>query len=848
MNLLLKLIFFTQLLFFSLLAFAQETVVRGRITDVNTNEAIPFANVKFKGIATGTSADFDGYYILRTSTKVDSITANYLGYIPRTKKVKARQNQTIDFQLKSSSVGIKEVVVEAGVNPAIQVIKDAQKRRDLNNKSSLPAYQYENYSKIQIDVDNISDKVRSKKILKPVTNLFDSLDVLAGEDGHANLPVFYSENISDVYYTSEPNRKKKEIIKASKLTAVGIQDGILTSQFTGSSFEEYNFNQNKLLIFEKEFLSPISDNSLFFYDFFITDTVYLNNFRCFQIKVRPKNNRDLLFSGFIWITDSTWALKQVNLEIPKSVNINFIERVQVQQELEPTSAGAWLTMRSRVVVDFADISKNTVGMLAKIYNSIKDVKVNEPQDPKFYDAPIRLTKEALTRDTAYWNRYRHEKLTSTDINVFSMIDTIRNIPRVKVAVNTFYTVVSGHYAVNKIDIGPYPNLIAYNNIEGYKFRIGARTNINFSNEWIYRAYIAYGTKDQQFKYNLQVEKILSRVFWTKVGIQRRVDIDQVGLAYQFDDSPAFDNEQSSLYVTTSQITRFALMNKKIENRFWFEREITKNLTTRLTIQNIDYKHFYNASQDSNVNVGAFQRDFTTTEFVFETRLAWNEYQVLDNNRRYIIGNTKLPILTLQYIKGVKGLFNSDLNYDRFNIRINHRLRLGFLGYSRYAINFGKLFSAAPYTLLEVHRGNQTPFFANATFNMMNYFEFISDEYISLDYVHHFEGLFFNRVPLIRQLKWRELVTLRAVYGDLSAKNRTPVITNSFSTLRNKPYVEAGFGVSNIFRIIRVDFIYRLTYTDDAYRLQYRQLQLNNNVTRPYDVDRFGVKVSLLFAF
>ncbi len=835
-------------LIISLYSYAQETVVKGRITDVNTNEAIPFANVKFKGIDVGASADFDGYYILRTNLPVDSIVVNYLGYLPKSKRVKKAQTQVIDFQLQSSSVGIKEVLVEAGINPAIQVIKDVQKKRDGYNKASLKAYQYENYSKIQIDVDNISERVRNKKILRPVTALFDSLDVLAGEDGQANLPVFYSENISDVYYTSEPIKKKKEIIKASKLTAVGIQDGILTSQFTGSSFEEYNFNQNKLLIFQKEFLSPISDNALFFYDFFITDTVELNDYRCFQIKVRPKNNKDLLFTGNIWIVDSLWALKQVNLEIPKSVNINFLERVQVQQELEPTEAGPWLTMKSRVVIDFADITKKTVGMIAKLYNSIKDVKVNQTQELKFYDSPIRLTKDALTRDVNYWNNHRHEKLTATDINVFSMIDTIRNIPRVKVAVNTFYTLVSGHYTYNKIDIGPYPNLIAYNNIEGYKIRIGGRTNIKFSNTWIARAYIAYGFKDQQFKYNLQVEKILDRNYWTKVGIQRREDVDQVGLAFEFDDSPAFNNEQSSLYVTTSQITRFALLNRKTENRIWFEREITKSFTTRLTIQNIDFKHFYTASQDSNVNVGAFQRDFTTTEFVMEGRFAWNEYQVLDNNRRYIIGDTKVPVFTLQYIKGVKNLVNSDLNYSRMNFKINHRLRLGFLGYSRYIINFGKVFSAAPYTLLEVHRGNQTPFFAYATFNMMNYFEFISDEYISLDYVHHFEGLFFNRVPLIRQLKWRELVTLRAVYGDLSNKNRSPVIVNSFSTLEQKPYVEAGFGISSILRIIRVDFIYRLTYTDDAYRLKYRQLQLNNGVTAPYDVDRFGVKVSLQFSF
>lgn len=833
---------------YSITLFAQETIVKGRVTDVNTNEAIPFANVKFKGVPAGTSADFDGYFILKTNTKVDSIIVNYLGYKQKAKRVRNGQSQTIDFQLQPSSVGIKEVVVEAGVNPAIQVIKDVQKRRDGYNKTSLKSYQYENYSKIQIDVDNISERVRKKKILRPVTALFDSLDVLAGEDGQANLPVFYSENISDVYYTSEPIKKKKEIIKASKLTAVGIQDGILTSQFTGSSFEEYNFNQNKLLIFQKEFLSPISDNALFFYDFFITDTVELDSFRCFQIKVRPKNNKDLLFTGNIWIVDSLWALKQVNLEIPKSVNINFLEKVQVQQELAPTSAGPWLTMKSRVVIDFADITKRTVGMIAKLYNSIKDVKVNEPRELKFYDSPIRLTKDALTRDVNYWNQNRHEKLTATDINVFSMIDTIRNIPRVKVAVNTFYTLVSGHYTYKKIDIGPYPNLIAFNNIEGYKIRIGGRTNINFSNTWIGRAYIAYGFKDQKFKYNLQVEKILDRNYWTKIGIQRREDIDQVGLTFEFDDSPAFNNEQSSLYVTTSQITRFALLNRKTENRIWFEREITKSFTTRLTIQNIAFKHFYDESQDSNVNVGAFQRDFTTTEFIFEGRLAWNEYQVLDNNRRYIIGDTKVPVFTVQYIKGVKNLANSDLNYSRFNFKINHRLRMGFLGYSRYIVNFGKVFSPAPYTLLEVHRGNQTPFFAYATFNMMNYFEFISDEYISLDYVHHFEGLFLNRFPLIRQLKWRELVTLRAVYGDLTNMNRTPVIVNSFSTLEDKPYVEAGFGITSIFRFIRVDFIYRLTYTDDEYRLKYRQLQLNNGVLIPNDIDRFGVKVSLQFSF
>ena len=844
---LIKVIFFFSFVFLSISSFAQETIVKGRGTDQATNEAIPFANVKFVGISTGTSADFDGYFTLKTSQRIDSVRVDYLGYKPKSKKVKIGQVQTINFQMQSNSFGIKEVVVKAGENPAIQIIRDAQKNREKYNKQNIKCYQYENYAKIQIDIDNVSDRVRKRKILKPVITLFDSLEVLAGEEGKANLPMFFSENLSNVYYTSEPVKRKKEIIKASRLNAVGLREGLLTSQFTGNSFEEYNFNQNKIFVFNKEFQSPISDFSLLFYDFYLTDTTYLNGYKCYQIKVKPKNNKDLLFTGYIWITDSTWAIKQVNLEIPKSVNINFLERVQIQQELIPTDAGGWLPVKSRLVVDFADVTKNSIGMIAKIYNSIDSIKVNEPKSNDFYLSPIKLTKDALLKDSTFWDNNRQEQLTKADLNVFSMIDTIKNIPRVKVGVNVFYTIVSGHYTWNKVEVGPYLNMLTYNNIEGYKLRIGGKTNITFSDKWILRGYLAYGLKDQRFKYNMQAERILSRDLWTKVGVQRREDIDQVGIVYNYDESPAFGNEQSSLYNATSQITRYALFNRKTENRVWMERELRKGITSRITLQNIDYKHYFTGVLDSN-SAGILQKDYTTSEIVLEARFAWNELQVLDNNRRYIVSTPKLPILTFQYVAGVKNVFGSDLNYSRFNVKVNHRLRLGFLGFSKYTFNAGKVFSAAPFTLLQVHRGNQTPFFAGSTFNLMNYNEFISDEYLSLDYSHNFEGLILNRIPLIRKFKWRENVSFRTVYGALSPKNQSAIISKSFSTLSNKPYVEAGFGISSIFKFIRLDFIYRLSYIDRAYEMQYEQLQRNNGVSNPYSISKFGVKASFQFSF
>lgn len=839
-------IFFILILKFT---FAQETVVRGRVTDATTNEPIPFANVKFKGTSVGTTTDFEGYYTLKTSARVDSLQASYLGYYSRTKKVRLGTSQVIDFQLPASSVGIREITVLAGENPALRIIRNAQRNRDKYNKRSLDAYQLENYTKIQIDVDNISENFKKKKILKPITSLFDSLEVLAGEDGKAHLPVFYSENISDVYYIKNPVERKKEIIKASKVTAIGIQDGMLTSQFTGATFEEYNFNQNKLILFNKEFLSPIADNALLFYDFYLLDSTYIDSFYCYKIKVKPKNNKDLLFTGTVWITDSTFALKQVNLEIPQSVNINFLEKVQIQQELIPTTADAWVPVKARIIVDFADVTQKTVGMIAKLYFSCRNVVVNQPKELKFYEHQLVLKEDALEKSADYWNENRHEKLTATDISVYNMIDTIRNIPRVKTYVDVFYTLVTGYRTIGKVDLGPYISLYSYNNIEGHKIRIGGRTNIDFSNKWILRGYLAYGTRDQQFKYNAQVERILSRTNWTKVGVQRREDIDQVGVQYDFDDSPSFDNEQSSLYVTTSQISRFALLNRKTENRIWMESEFKKGYTQRITLQNIDYRHYFNNTADTGINSHTFQNDFTTSELVFETRLAPNEYHVLNDNQRLSLGTTiKAPIVVLKYTLGLKNFLNSNMNYGRVSVTVNQRLRMGFLGYSRYIFTAGKVLTRAPYTLLEVHRGNQTPFFAYATFNMMNFFEFISDEFVSLDYVHHFEGLFFNRVPLLKALKWRELITLRAVYGTLSQKNNNPVIQNTFSVLKDKPYVEAGFGISNILKFVRVDFIYRLTYTDQTYRAHYRQLQLNNGVTRPYDIERFGVKLSLQFSF
>lgn len=828
-------------------ASAQETIVRGRITDATTNEPIPFANARFQGTTSGTACDFDGFYSIKTTKPIDSLTVSYLGYKSRTKRIKRGQVQTIDFQLQSDAVGLKTVTILAGENPAYRIIRKAIANKETYNYQKLEAYEAESYVKILVDVDQLSERFKKRKILKPVTALFDSLQAHAGEDGKAHLPVFYSENLSKLYYTKSPEQKREDII-AAKINAVGLKKGGTLSQLTGSSFEEYNFNNDRIALFTKEFLSPIATSAFLFYEYYLIDSSLIGAHKCYQIKVKPKNNQDLLFTGNIWITDTSFAVKQINLDVSKTANLNFIEKMQIQQELALIDGGIWFPVKTRSVVDFRDVSNNTVGLIGKFYVSYKDVKINQAKDAQFYQQNMVVAEGALRMDNDFWAVRRHEKLTATDVNMYNMLDTVRNLPTVRTLVDIAYTLVNGYYELGKIGLGPYHTIYRFNNIEGNKLRLGFRTNERFSREWILRGYLGYGTKDEKFKYNMQVERILSRKVWTKAGMQYRDDIDPLGFSFNYDDSPSFTYRQSSLFAASSQINRFSLLTHKREQRIWLESEFRRGLTGRVALYHGDFKQFFDVNFDPGSSGAQFQKDFNTAELVTDLRIAPNEYNIQSDNRRIRLSQPVAPVILLTYTMGVKGIVGSSFNYHKLGLGVRQKLRLGLLGFSEYYVDAGKVLSPIPYTLLEIHRGNQTPFFANGAYNLMNYFEFVSDQYVSIDYQHHFGGLLFNRIPLLRKLKLREVALFNAVYGGLSKQNRSYNDNRLFNTLSKGPYVEAGVGIENLFSLIYFDFIWRLSYTDAAYRADYTQLQLDQGINRPYHISTFGVKVGLQFAF
>jgi len=317
---------------------AQETIVHGKVTDAASGDPIPFVNVVFKGTSIGATTDFDGNFTIKTMNPGDSMVASFVGYQPRTKIVKKGVSQVINFQLAEQVVNLQEVSISAGENPAFAILRNIVKNKSLNDKRKLSAYEYDSYTKIEVDVDNISDAFRQRKIVKKITQVLDSVERIAGEDGKPILPLFITESVSKLYYRDNPSLKKEHILK-SKINGVGVEDGTLLTQLIGSSFQEYNFYQNWLNIVGKDFVSPIADGWRLYYDYDLTDSLDIGNHFCYRLDFSPKSKQDLAFSGTMWITKKEFALKQIDATMGKQANVNFVEKIKIQQELDSTVAG-----------------------------------------------------------------------------------------------------------------------------------------------------------------------------------------------------------------------------------------------------------------------------------------------------------------------------------------------------------------------------------------------------------------------------------------------------------------------------------------------------------------------------
>ncbi|MDX2172284.1 MAG: DUF5686 family protein [Bacteroidota bacterium] len=788
----------------ALSSIAQFTI-RGKVFESENKEAMPFVPVSIKGTNYVAQTDFDGNYVIKCNKLGDSVVAIFVGYNRLARPInKSLTDQEINFPMTNEGgTKLEEVVIKAGENPAHRIIRNTVKNKEKTNKTNLKAYEYEAYNKLEFDLNRIPKEMRNKKVFKPIAFVFDNVDSTNSAE-KPSLPFFIVENLSQFYFKSNPTRKK-EVVIASKIT--GIENSSI-SQVLGDMYQNINIYDNNLLIFSKQLPSPLSENGLFYYKYYLEDSAFENNQYIYHIRFKPKRVQELSFTGNLWIADTTWGVKRLEMSLPKDANLNFINGANIIQEFTYTDS-TWMLAKDRLVIDFAP-TKKAIGFYGRKTTSYKKIKLNQPKDDKFYEFSDKIVVEddAIKKSDEFWAQNRHDSLTEREKKVFKMIDTIQSLPVYKTWVDVFTVLVVGYKAFNNFEIGPYSNLVSYNKVEGLRLRFGGRTTDAFSKWYELNGYVAYGLLDEKWKYALGFKTFITKKPTRQLlGMNYRSDYEILG---QSTNGFSQDNVLASFF-RTSPLTNLTRVDnvQAYYSKEWFPGLMSVATLVGRRFTPLGTNQYLETKRDGTIGE---KEDVTNTEARLNVRFAWKEKYVGEGFKRLSIGS-RYPVFQVNYAKSLQNAFKGEYDYQKLVVNVSDRIRITpILGYTDYILEGGKIWGQVPYVLMELHGGNQTYLYDYMAFNMMRYYEFTSDQFVSAAVFHHFEGLFLNKVPLLRKLKWREVVTCKAVWGSVNAKNRTALIfPSSLSDLSKGPYVEASAGVENIFKLFRVDVFYRATY-------------------------------------
>ena len=798
-------------------AIAQVTKLRGRVTDSQTGEPLPFVNVSFVGTTIGTVTDFDGNFFLETRTPGDSLSVSYLGYFPKRVAVKKGVFQELNFSLEPESFSLEAVVVKPGENPAHKILRNIIKNKNRNNTDNLDSYSYESYNKIEVDLNNVDENMKNKKIFKQFQFVFDYVDTNA-VTGKAYLPIFISEAISDYHFQRRP-KVEREIIKATKISGVKNES---VAQFTGKIYQKVNVYDNYINVFDQGLVSPIADAGLLYYKYYLIDSAYIGNKWCYQVSFKPRRRQEPTFTGDFWVNDTTWAIVKTQVRIASDVNINFVNDLVATAEYKLLNDTLWFPDKLTLFVDFNLTDKTTgfFGHKTTVYNNVK-VNTPLPQSLEAVNEPVVVRDSAMQKSNDYWQTARPFELTEKEAGIYSMVDSVQQVPMYKTFIDIVNMFVNYYYVVGKFEIGPYYKTYSFNEIEGNRFRVSGRTSNAFSTRLMISGFAAYGDKDNRFKHGLGGLYMINKSPREAVSIDYKSDIEQLG---QSPNALTEDNILTSILrrnpnYKLSLVKEFTLSYQK-EWITGFSNSITFNHKVVFPTEYIPF---------TQVSDGAMMPRITNAMLTINTRWQKDERFVAGEFERVSLGSP-YPELNFNVSGGLKGVLNSDYDFLKLHFNYYHKFNINPFGYARLIVDAGKIFGKVPYPMLQLHEGNETYAFDRYAFNMMNYYEFASDQYVSVFFEHHFQGFFLNRIPLMRRLKWREVAAGKFLVGSISDENKNvlefPLGLNEVS----EPYYEVSVGVENIFKVFRVDAMWRLSHLENP------------------DIEKFGVRVGLQIIF
>lgn len=810
-------------------------VIEGIIKDFTTNEPLSFATVSILNSGKGVRADVDGNFkMLLNNFTTDTIVVSLIAYGKKYIKIDTTQlHQNIKIEVERTTIQIKTVIIKYDRNPGLTLIKKVIKNKSINNYDKASNYRYEVYNKLEIDINKIPKKAfKQSPILKNFDFVQQFIDSTSEEKPF--LPLFLTETISDYYYQSKP-KKMKEFIKGSRISGYKNES---VSKMLGSMYQNINVYENAISIFDIDFVSPIANDAPLFYKYEIVDTQIINNKTCFHVAFTPKRNGEHTFNGDFWIHDTDFAVQKINMIVTKEQNINWVNKVTMLQEFTNFEDTLWFLTKDKFYVDFLPPHGDKIaGFLGRKTTTYKNIFVNDPQNEivindKENRDNTKMDKDALNRDENYWNIVRHDSLTKNEKTIYHMIDTIQNLPIYKKYYNAAYFLTTGIKEFGPIEIGSLYSLYSKNTVEGARFKFSVGTTPKLFKNIYLRAYVAYGLKDERFKYYGSALWILKRN--PRMYLYAEIKHDLENNTNQYDESKSIDNIFSSIGRKKNIPWKLAFVDKQ---RFEFYNSYFNGFSHQLSFEHKTFTPYsplpsseiFYQPNDSNYN------SVVTSEVGLELRYAHKEEFIEGNYYRTSLG-TKFPIIKLYAGVGIKNLLGGNYNYQKIRLTISDYQSLKHFGSIYYNIFGGRIFGNVPYSLLEVHPGNEFYYYNNHAFNMMYRYEYISDKYIGVILEHNMGSLFFKYIPVVEKMKIRCFWNAKTVYGGLSNSNQQMNLNKGyeFQTLSKSPYLEVGTGLENILKVLRVDFVWRV--------LPYR------TPTNDSQIRRFGIFGSLKFSF
>jgi hypothetical protein len=816
----------------SFVSFSQQlTKIKGKVVDVKTNESIAFANVVILGTKQGVQTDMNGNFYLQTSESSITLKVSFVGYLPETRKIETVVGKvtTQNFRLKAQSTSLQEVTVTGKReryrnkdNPAVILIRKVIEHKDKNRPEALLFYSYNKYEKLEFDLSNISEKFRNKRSLKKFDFVFNHLDT-SKVTGKVNLPMYLKETISDVYFRKNPE-SKKEITTAERMTGLGgYVDNNGIKLYLEALYQDVNVYDNNILLLASQFLGPAAPVSPQFYRYVIIDTTQFRGTKCVNLGFSPRNSNDQLFQGTMLVAlDSSYAIRKVEMGFSKDINVNFVTDLKIMQEFDFVGKEGLMLTKDDLAIEFNLLKKeNGMGLFGQRSVSYKDYLLNQAiPDTRFDGIKNDVLKEAALRDDTYWNKARHEELNLKEVGIYSMVDSVRKVPIFQKFMNTATFLLEGYKPIGGFEIGPVNTFYSFNTIEGLRLRLGGRSTPVLSDRFALEGYGAYGFRDERFKY------FGSATFSLTDHNVYTYPIHHIRLSYQNDIK--IPGQELQFVQEDNFLLSFkrGVNDKMTYNKVWmvdYLRESKTGWGININVKNSEQTptgslQFKTLTNENLTNL-------TTSELTFGIRYAPNEQFYQGKTYRIPIVN-KYPIVQLRYTLGLKDVLGGQYNFHRFLGIANKRMYIPPIGYMDVTIEGGKTFGKLPFPLLTIHRANQTYAFQPESYNLMNFLEFVSDQYAAVFIDHHFNGFIFNKIPLLRKLKLREVVTFKGLYGKLSDEN-IPTIANGLMelprnekgeaitySLETKPYMETSFGIENIFKVLRVDLVHRLTYLDN----------------------------------